>query len=258
VDVPARISDRVAQPIRDARRTAASETDPARLTKQAPAAAAVRSFGPANRGGQAMDAARDRRDGTLAIVLGVVLLLSVASLAIFFIVGGPFGAINDWTIGIAGLLTGLLLVVREGREEVPAPAGGITVAIGVLGAVLVVAGAGLVITRTTGFLLAGLVETVGFALVGVWLLVLSAANRRALRWPRGLAALGMTAGAVMALGFVASPGVLAGYDDMNSAPWWIWLAFVAWLGIFVLYPIWCLWYGTALRGRMEMPATRNA
>jgi len=196
-----------------------------------------------------MDPARDRRDGTLAVVLGAVLLLSVASLALFFIVGGPFGSLNDWTIGIAGLLTGLLLVVREGREEVPAPAGGIAVAIGVLGAVLVVAGAGLVITRTTGFLLAGLVETVGFALVGVWLLVLSAAARRSPRWPRGLAALGVTTGIVMALGFVASPGVVSGFDDMNTAPWWIWVAFVAWLGIFVLFPIWCLRYGTALRTR---------
>jgi MFS family permease len=201
-----------------------------------------------------MDPARDRRDGTLAVVLGAVLFLSVATLALFFVVGGPFGTINDWTIGLAGLLTGLLLVVREGREDVPAPAGGIAVAIGVLGAVLVVAGAGLVITRTTGFFLAGLVETVGFALVGVWLLVLSAAARRSPRWPRGLAVLGITTGVVMALGFVASPGVVSGIDDMNTAPWWIWVAFVAWLGIFVLYPIWCLWYGTALRTRAAIAA----
>jgi hypothetical protein len=200
-----------------------------------------------------MDPARDRRDGTLAVVLGVVLLVSAASLAMFFIVGGPFGAINDWTIGIAGLLTGLLLVVREGREEVPAPAGGIEVAIGVLGAVLVVAGAGLVITKTTGFLLAGLVETVGFALVGVWLLVFSAAARRSPRWPRGLAALGVTTGLVMVLGFVASPGVVSGFDDMATAPWWIWLAFIAWLGIFVLFPIWCIGYGTALRSAESSP-----
>jgi len=200
---------------------------------------------------------RDRRDGTLAVVLGVVLFVSVATLAIFFVVGDPFGTINDWTIGIAGLLTGLLLVVREGREQVPAPAGGIAVALGVLGAVLVVAGAGLVITGTTGFLLAGLVETVGFALVGVWLLVFSAAQRRSPRWPRGLATLGVVTGVVMALGFVASPGVLAGFDDMNAAPWWIWVAFLAWLGIFVLFPIWSLWCGTTLR-RVESSPVADA
>jgi hypothetical protein len=194
-----------------------------------------------------MELARERRDGTLAVVLGAVLLLSLATLAIFFIVGGPFGSINDWTILVAGLLTGLLIVVREGHEELPAPAGGIAVAIGVLGAVLVVAGAGLVISGTTGFLLAGLVETVGFALVGVWLLVLSAAARRSVRWPRRLAPLGVVTGIVLALGFVASPGVVGGYDDMNTAPWWIWVAFIAWLGIFVLFPIWCLRYGISLR-----------
>jgi hypothetical protein len=34
----------------------------------------------------------------------------VASPAAFFAMGGLFGAINDWTIGVIGLLTGLLAV----------------------------------------------------------------------------------------------------------------------------------------------------
>jgi hypothetical protein len=39
---------------------------------------------------------------------------------------------------------------------------------------------------------------------------------------------------------------------MATAPWWIWLAF-AWLGIFVLFPIWCIGDGTALRGAESSP-----
>jgi len=197
---------------------------------------------------EARAAAIARRDGSLAIVLAGVLLAAVVSLLVFFAVGGPFGSINDWLILVAGMLTGLLAVVLEGREDIPAPAGGIVVALAVLGAVLAVAGSGLVITGTTGFFLAGLVQTVGWALVGVWLLVLGAAARRSNRWPSGLASLAVGTGIVMALGFVVSPGVLAGFDDQDTAPWWIWIGFVAWLGIFVLFPIWCAWYGQVKRG----------
>jgi hypothetical protein len=33
---------------------------------------------------------------------------------------------------------------------------------------------------------------------------------------------------------------------MASVPGWLWLAFIGWLGIFVLYPIWAIWLGRAL------------
>jgi hypothetical protein len=77
-------------------------------------------------------------------------------------------------------------------------------------------------------------RSVGFALVGVWLIVLSRAARSASLWPRRLADLGLVTGLVMALGFVLSPGVLMRLDDANAAPAWVWLGFVSWLGIFVL------------------------
>jgi len=32
-----------------------------------------------------------------------------------------------------------------------------------------------------------------------------------------------------------------------GAPWWVWVGFVGWLGIFILLPIWSIWLGTALR-----------
>jgi uncharacterized membrane protein len=52
----------------------------------------------------------DRITGGIAVLVGAVALISVASLAAFFAMGGLFGAINDWTIGVIGLLTGLLAV----------------------------------------------------------------------------------------------------------------------------------------------------
>jgi hypothetical protein len=51
----------------------------------------------------------------------------------------------------------------------------------------------------------------------------------------------------MAVGFLVAPGVVMGVDDAATAPPWVWVGFVGWLGIFFLYPAWCLWFGTAMR-----------
>lgn len=195
-----------------------------------------------------MDTGRDRAVARLAMAVGAVLVTSVASLALFFAVGKPFGAINDWTVGLAGLLSGLLALAIRSRNPVGAPGSG-TIATGaaVVGAAIIVAGSALVISQATGFLVAGLVESLGFALVGLWLIALHRSIESTSGWPRQLRTLGLVAGIVMALGFVAAPGILMGLDDADTAPGWIWIGFVGWLGIFLLFPIWSIWFGNALR-----------
>ena len=47
----------------------------------------------------------------------------------------------------------------------------------------------------------------------------------------------------MTLGVVALPGIAQGLDDMSTAPGWVWIAFLGWLGVFVAYPVWALWLG---------------
>ncbi len=152
----------------------------------------------------------DRNVAGLAVAVGVVALGSVASLALFFAVGTPFGAINDWTVGVVGFLSGLLSVMLH-RRRTPAPSGLGTAAIGaaVMGAVIVVVGAALVISRTTGFFLAGLVESLGLALIGLWLIALNRSIASASRWPRPLPRFGMAAGIIMAIGFAVVPGIAA-------------------------------------------------
>jgi hypothetical protein len=185
----------------------------------------------------------ERITGGIAVVLGAVALISAASLAAFFVVGGPFGAINDWTIGVIGLLTGLFAagLGREGNAHVAR--GVVPIGFAVIGAAIVVVGSALVISDATGFLLAGLVESLGFALIGVWLVVLNRSMAGAPEWPRRLPRLGIVAGLVMAIGFVVVPGIAAGLDDVNAAPTWIWLGFVGWFGIFFLFPMWSIWFG---------------
>jgi hypothetical protein len=185
--------------------------------------------------------------GGIAVLVGAVALISVASLATFFAMGGPFGAINDWTIGVIGLLTGLLVVGLGRREGAPTtPRGIVPIGFAVIGAAIVVVGSAFVISDTTGFLLAGLVESLGFALIGVWLIVLNRSMAGATRWPRRLPGLGIVAGLVMAIGFVVIPGIAMGLDDMDAAPVWVWLGFLGWLGIFFLYPVWSIWFGIGL------------
>jgi hypothetical protein len=187
----------------------------------------------------------------LAIAGGAIGLFSLASLVAFFIVGGPFGATNDWAIAAVGCLTGLLAVAQWRRDERTGPRTGVLpVWLAVAGAAVVIVGAWLVISDTTGYLLAGLVESLGFALIGVWLFALNRSPARAERGPRRLTRLGVAAGLVMTLGFLVVPAIAAGLDDSSAAPVWVWIGFLGWLGTFFLYPVWSLWIG------LQRPAHR--
>jgi hypothetical protein len=189
-----------------------------------------------------------RRVAAIAFALGLVLLFSVVTLALFFAVGGPFGALNDWSIGASGVLAvAFVLAIRASGLGGSSAGGVILPALAVLGASLVVVGAWLVISDTTGFLLAGLVESSGFALFGFWLVGLSRSMASSGRSPRLLPTLGFATGILLIIGLIVAPGVVMGLDDMDSAPWWVWVGFVGWLGIFVLLPIWSIWLGAALR-----------
>jgi len=170
----------------------------------------------------------------LRIAIGAVGLGSVTCLALLFAVGEPFGRLNDLGNATLAILSGVLAYV-ERRHVHPLATG-----VAVVGAAVAVAGSGLVISGTTGFFLAGLVSTAGFAGVGAWLVALARAGRAGRGWVRGLA---MLAGALMVVGIASAPGIVLRLDDMATAPGWIWIGMVGWLGIFVLYPIWALLAG---------------
>lgn len=196
-----------------------------------------------------------RSVGGIAFALGLVLIFSVLTLILFYAAGGPFGALNDWSIGGSGLLAGsLVLAIRAISRGHSSVAGAILTALALLGAALVAVGAALVISDTTGFLLAGLVESFGFALFGFWLTRLSRSMATSGQWPRRLPALGFATGIVLITGLVVAPGILMGVDDMGTAPWWVWVGFAGWFGIFILLPIWSIWLGTVLLRRASVPA----
>jgi hypothetical protein len=177
----------------------------------------------------------------VALTLAIVAVASVVSLALFFAMGGPFGFANDVGNALIGILSALLAIRL-------APAGGAGMAAtgaAVIGAIVTVIGSGLVIAETTGFFLAGLVSSVGFALIGAWLLALSRSASVG-SWPSGLRTLGRVGGVAMLFGVVAVPGILMGVDNMDAVPPWLWAYSISWLGTYILYPAWSLWFGRRL------------
>jgi hypothetical protein len=187
--------------------------------------------------------------GIAAFVLG-----SVASYAIFAVRGEPFGTINDIGNGLAGGASGALAWQLRSRPPLGDGATQIATAAGVAGAVLAMGDSVLVISKATGFLLAGFVSTIGFGLVGVWLVDYNRSLRARADVPGRLTTLGIATGAVMASGLSAVPAAVLRYDDFETAPAWTWLGFAGWVGTYFLLPIWCIW---AARSIQFKPSSRS-
>src|SRR5690349_11771720 len=134
----------------------------------------------------------DRVAAWLAVATGVVLLAGLLCLIVFFTIGDPWGTMNDAGNGLAALLSAAL----AWRLSRPGDRWALLVA--VVGAVIAVYGSYLVMSARTGWYLAGLYSSLGYALIGVWLW--QASGGRAGEWPRGVARLGRFAGAFIALG----------------------------------------------------------
>lgn len=179
--------------------------------------------------------------GRLALAVGAVAAGSAVCLATFFAVQGPFGTINDLGNAATGLLSAAL--ASRLRRQIPDGVGRNAVGAAIVGAGMAVVGSSLVVSGATGFFLAGLVSSVGFAGIGAWLFTLNRRVGDAAGWPRGLRTLGVAAGTMMAFGFASAPGIVLRLDDMATAPGWIWIGFVGWFGTFLVYPLWAIWLG---------------
>ncbi|MEU4606040.1 hypothetical protein AB0F43_23890 [Kribbella sp. NPDC023972] len=175
----------------------------------------------------------DARARGVARVLGWVGFGTAVCLAVFFAIGGVFGPVNDVGNALLGVLSAVLAwSIRQ--------AGAAAVALAGVGSAITVVGSVLILSDTTGYYLAGLVSSAGFALIGGWLI---AVNRRLAGTDRSasrLPLLGTIAGAVMLIGLIGVPGIPAGVDDMDTAPAYTYIAGFNWLGTYVLFPTWAL------------------
>ena len=189
----------------------------------------------------------------LAIATGSVGIMGIVLIILFYTVGGIFGPMNDVANGLMAVLTAVLAwrLHPWHRGQAAGQSRG-ALAAAWLGALIAVAGSILVIFQFTGWFLAGLVTTFGYAFIGMWLVSVNGAAERSQAWPRRGAQLGRAAGASMMLGLLVGPGILRGVNSFAASPWWMTLGFLGGLGWFVALPLWCLWLGRRL-ARQETP-----
>ena len=180
----------------------------------------------------------------LALAAGAVALASAVSLAVYLVAGGPFGTLNDIGNGAIGFL-GAALAWRL-RDHLPTRLARVALGCAIAGAAISAIGSALVISGTTGYFLAGLVSSFGYAGIGAWLIILNRSTQSP-AWPRQLRGLGVAAGALLALGLGAAPGILLRLDDPATAPGWAWFAMTAWVGVYVAFPAWTMWLARVSR-----------
>ena len=194
--------------------------------------------------------------GGLAVAIGAVTIIGIVAISLFFAVGGFFGPLNDLCNGAEAVLTAVLAwrLYPLYRAQSPGLAR-VTLSLAWLGALIALVGSVLVIFGVTGWDLAGLYTTLGYALIGMWLFGINTAVLPSQAWPRRLRLLGQVTGAIMVLGLLGGAGIPGGVDSFGAAPWWVNAGFLSGLGWILFYPFWCLWLGRLLlSNRLAPPA----
>jgi hypothetical protein len=185
--------------------------------------------------------------GWTAIAAGAAVVLAVVFITLMYTVNMIFGPINDLFNGIIGILSAVLAWMLVAQTHAKSPLmSQVTLLLAVIGAVMMIIGSALVLFKFTGWILAGLYTSVGAALIGVWLIAFSYSMLKHGSLPNNLVIFGLVTGVLMAFGLFALPGILAGIDTLDSVPWYLIAALPCGLGIYLMYPIWCIWFGRVL------------
>jgi len=179
----------------------------------------------------------------VAIATGIIDLFGIAFIILFFTVGEPFGTVNDICNGLTAIATAVLawMIYSELRTQSP-----LVLVVAIVGAIVAVIGSVLVIFGITGWYLAGLYTSAGFALIGVWFVSLNYSAQQSNTLPQNLVVFGMIVGAIMVIGLFALPGIISRIDTMENAPWHTYVALTSGLGYLILYPFWCIFLGRTL------------
>ena len=185
--------------------------------------------------------------GWVAIATGVAVILAVILLTLMYTVEMSFGKVNDVFNSIVGISSAVLAWMLYAEHHSKSPLmSQIALVLAVVGAIFTIIGSILIIFDFTGFLLAGWYSGIGFALIGFWLAAFCYALLRGGVLPHKMVIFGVVIGIFMAIGLLGIPGIFAGIDNMESMPWYLYVAFCGWLGTYILYPIWTIWLGRNL------------
>jgi len=188
--------------------------------------------------------------GWVALVVGGTGLLATVALLVFF--AGLFGNIrslsfmgplNDVLNALTSILSAILASVLHPTVRRFAPRLSLVVLISVwAGALAHTFGSWLILTDRSGVERSSYYYFVGSGLIGIWLYVLNRVARREAGWPHSLIQLGLIASGFMLIGLLGLYGILLGSDGDDFSPL-VMIAGISFLGMGVLYPIWCLRLG---------------
>ena len=186
--------------------------------------------------------------GWIAIATGIVGLLGLIFIILFFTVGPPFGTLNDICIGLMAILSVVFdwMLYPWHRAQLPLLSQ-VALVIAMIGALLVMIGSVLAISGIKGWFLSGLYMAAGNAMIGLWLLALNYSALRDNTFPQSLVIFGLISGVILALGLVTIPGLFRGIDTQEyeftvfNYIWW-----ASSLGYLALYPLWCILLGRIL------------
>jgi hypothetical protein len=164
-----------------------------------------------------------------------------------YTVNGRFGTVNDVLNAMVGILSvalaWMLYAEHHARSPLMSQLGLLLV---VVGAIFTIIGSALIIFRFTDFVLAGWYTGIGNALISFWLAALCYSMLKGDALHHSLVVFGIIADGFMVMGFLGIPGILDRVDTMESMPWYLGAAYLGFLGTYVLYPIWTIWFGRIL------------
>jgi hypothetical protein len=189
----------------------------------------------------------------LTVAMGITAIVSIVSLILFFIFGGFWGPLNDLTIAVFALMSAALagLLHPFFRAQSPRLSYSMLIA-AIAGAVIACIGSALVMSGTTSWQLAGSVNALGYAFIGVWLLAFNFHARLTDVFPQNLTRLGQISGALSAFGLLNMLGIFGLVDAQSDVSWLLYLAQFGGLGGILLLA-WTVWLGgVILKSTREM------
>lgn len=188
--------------------------------------------------------------GWLAVLAGIMGTLAIVTLFLFFV--GLFqnidslsfmGGLNDRINALTGFLSAPLASVMHPALQRRAPRLSLVLLIGVwVGACAITYGSWLIITGRADVELSSYYYLFGNGLIGIWLYMLNRFASQQAVWPRNLTRLGLIASVLMMIGLLNFYGILLGWDGNDFSSLLLGTG-ISYLGIGILYPIWCLRLG---------------
>lgn len=193
-----------------------------------------------------MDNIPSRAIRSLTVAIAIVVVVGFIAMSLFFSVGGFWGSLNDLSIAVEALLVSALAWMLHPASRSQSPKlSWVMLAVAILGGLIASLGSAGVMSGVTGWFLAILITSLGYALLAVWLFVFNHHARLHGSLPRGLTRMGQIAGATLMLGFLNIPGILNRIESPADASWLTSISMVGALG-WILLPIWSVWLGRVI------------